>query len=78
MNLKGRGNENFMSLLLSRNVDGLHLYIYLSFMVIINEYNFKDSAFTNYSLLVCFLTYLYLPNTFSKFDHFSSQTLNGL
>lgn len=49
--------------------------IYLSFMVIINEYNFKGNVFTHHFLLVCFLLYVYLLNTFSKFDYFSLQTL---
>lgn len=50
MNLKGKGNENSMSLMFSRNVDALHQYTYLSFRVIIEqnfEQNFKDNVFTN-------------------------------
>lgn len=48
MNLKGKGNENSMSLIFSRNVDAL-----INILVITNEYNFKNNVFTNSFLLQC-------------------------
>lgn len=52
--LKEKGNENFMNLMLSRNVEALCQYIYLSLgIIIINQYHYKDNGFTKAFLSQC-------------------------